>query len=192
MTMNLTNYSSIQTALFVRLDIPDYDVLRFSNFNLPYVIDSETYTPLGQLLNISEASNELRSIPGEMSITISGIPNTIIGEFLDQRIKGSSIQVYRALFNAVSATPLAISGNPAGRFQGIVNNFSIDESFDSASLTASSTILLTCTSSVELLSNKISGRRTNPIDQNQLYPTDRSMDRVLKLSKSNLNWGSPV
>jgi hypothetical protein len=191
MAFNLSAYPAIETALFVRIDVPDFEVLRFSNFNRPYTINSESYTALGTLLSISDSQSELRTTPGELSIVISGIPNTTIGNFLDQKIRGSSVQAYRVLFDTDSQA-LAITGNPTGRFQGIVNNFSIEEEFDSASAAASSTILITCTSTVELLSNKISGRRTNPIDQKALYPTDLSMDRVIKLSKANLNWGAPV
>jgi len=75
------------------------------------------------------------------------------------------------------------------RIRSHFSSYSIEEEFDSAATAASSTILITCNSTVELLSNKTSGRRTNPIDQKALYPTDLSMDRVLRLSKANLNWG---
>jgi len=42
------------------------------------------------------------------------------------------------------------------------------------------------------LSNKVSGRRTNPIDQKELYPTDPSMDRVVSLASSNFNFGAVI
>ena len=191
MAFNLTGYPAIQTALFVRIDVPGFEVLKFSNFNRAYTIDGESYTALGTLLSISDSQSELRTTPGELSIVISGIPNTIIGNFLNQKIRGSYVEAYRVLFDTNSQA-LAIAGNPTGRFQGIVDNFSIEEEFDSAATAASSTILITCNSTVELLSNKTSGRRTNPIDQKALYPSDLSMDRVLKLSKANLNWGAPT
>jgi DNA repair exonuclease SbcCD nuclease subunit len=44
---------------------------------------------------------------------------------------------------------------------------------------------------VELLNNKTSGRRTNPGDQKEWYPTDLSMDRVPGLANSNFNFGAP-
>jgi hypothetical protein len=191
MAFNLSGYPVIQTAIFVRIDVPDFEVLLFSNFNRPYTINGETYVNLGTLLSISDSQSELRTTPGELSIVISGIPNTSIATFLDQPIRGSAVEAYRVLFDT-NSQPLAITGNPTGRFQGIVNNFAIQETYDSAASSASSTIMITCTSAVEMLSNKISGRRTNPIDQKALYPSDLSMDRVLKLSKANLNWGAPV
>jgi hypothetical protein len=52
-------------------------------------------------------------------------------------------------------------------------------------------LTLTCTSVVGLLNNKITGRRTNPTDQELFYPGDKSMDRVPSLAKSNFNFGAP-
>jgi len=191
MSLNLSNYPAIATSLFVRIDVPDYEVLRFSGYNYPVTINSEVYLPLGKLLNITSTSSELRPISADLSISISGIPNSEIAEILSLKIKGSSVEVYRMIFDPVTAQPLSLPQNPTGRFQGIVNNFSIEEEYDFASQTASSTILITCSNIVDVLSNKITGRATNPTDQRKFYASDASMDRVLKLSKSNINWGAP-
>lgn len=188
--IDLSPYRAIQTGLFVRLDIPDYEVLRFSNYNQVISINGESYAALGTLLGVTESAADLRAAAGEVSITISGIPNSSITDIIDLKIKGSSIEVYRAIFNANSSQPLLIPGNPMGRFQGIVTNFSIQEDYDSQNQQASNSILFTCCSVVEFISNKISGRRTNPIDEHKFYPTDTSMDRVLKLANANLNFGA--
>ena len=190
MTIDLSSYSAIQTALFCRMDVPDYDVLRFSSFNRNVTIDGEVYSALGTLLGVTDSTSELRISPSDMTISISGIPNTSIAEILDNRIKGSAIEVWRVYFDAQTGQQLSILGNPAGRFQGIVNNYSLEEEWSNQ--TASNTIILTCSSEVEVLSNKVSGRRTNPTDQKALYPGDTSFDRVLKLSNSNYNFGAPV
>ena len=191
MSLNLSNYPAITTSLFVRIDVPDYEVLRFSGYNYPVTINSEVYLPLGQLMSISSSSSELRPVGSDLSISISGIPNSEISEILGLKIKGSSVEVYRMIFDTQTGQPLSLPLNPTGRFTGIVNNFSIEEEYDFAAQTASSTILITCSSIVDVLSNKLTGRRTNPTDQRQFYATDASMDRVLKLSKSNINWGAP-
>lgn len=191
MTIDLSAYEHIQTALFCRMDVPDYEVLRFSSYNRSVTIDGETYLGLGTLLGVSDSTSELRVSGGDLSITLSGIPNTSIAEILDNKIKGSSIQVWRVVFDAITGQQLAITGNPAGRFQGIVNNYSLEEDWTPGGQSTSNTILLTCSSTVEILSNKVSGRRTNPIDQKDLYPSDVSMDRVLKLANSNFNFGAP-
>jgi hypothetical protein len=58
--------------------------------------------------------------------------------------------------------------------------------------TGTITIVLSATSVIELLNNKVTGRRTNPLDHKQFYPNDQSMDRVPALAKSNFNFGAPT
>lgn len=192
MSLNLTSYTSIQTALFCRMDVPGYEVLRFSSFNRVVNIDGEDYTGLGTLLGVTDTSNDLRVNSSQFTITISGIPDSSISEILNNRVKGSSIQVWRVFFDPATGAILDIPGNPLGRFQGIVNNYSLEEDWSQGSLTTTNTILITCSSTVDVLDNKISGRKTNSTDEKALYPTDLSMDRVAKLANSNFNFGVVV
>ena len=71
------------------------------------------------------------------------------------------------------------------KFKGIVTNYSISDQIDVSSSTSSSTIALTCNSMVEVLMNKVNGRRTNSSDF-----TDKSMSKVQALSYSNFNFGA--
>jgi len=192
MTIDLSSYNSIQTSLFVKMTVPDYAVLTFSDYNRALTFGGTTYTGLGRLLAISDSSSSLRASAGDLTITISGIPNSSIAEILNNKIKGSAIEVWRWVFDPVTGQALAITGNPAGRFRGIVTNYSLEEDWDSTASTATNTILLTCASTVEILNNKVSGRRTNPTDQKALYPGDVSMDRVPTLANSNFNFGAVV
>jgi hypothetical protein len=95
------------------------------------------------------------------------------------------------LFDAATGTQLSITGNPVGRFFGIVNNYSLQEEYDVASRTSSNTIVIVCSSTVEILSNKVAGRRTNPQDQKAFYASDTSMDRVPNLVGASFNFGAP-
>jgi hypothetical protein len=188
--LDLSSYTSIQTNLFVRLDIPGYSVLKFSDFSIPYTINSESYTALGQLLSISDSSSELRATPQEVTISIAGIPNANVTDIINNPVKGSSIKIYRAFFNPSTGQLLSLAGNPAQKFQGIVSNYDISDELDMGSLTGTVTVTLTCTNVVELLNNKVAGRRTNTVDQKTYYPTDISMDRVYALVNSNFNFGA--
>jgi hypothetical protein len=151
-------------------------------------INSELYQPLGQLLGVSGSSSELRNSSQGITVTISGIPNTSIAEVVNSRFKGSSIEVWRIIFDAETKQQLAVTG----RFQGLVNNYALEEDYDNIAGSASNRIAFTCSSTTEILSNKVSGRRTNPIDQKELYPTDPSMDRVVSLASSNFNFGAVI
>lgn len=186
MAIDLSSYSSLQTNLFVKLDIPDYDVLTFSDYHKNYTIDSVAYEGLGQLLSISNTEDNLRASPSEVTVSISGIPSGNVSDILDNKVKGSSLQIYRGFFDATTGELLSITGNPAGKFQGVVSNYDITDDLQMGSDTGTVTLTLTVTSVVELLSNKVSGRRTAPAD----FPSGE-MNRVPALAKSNFNFGAP-
>ena len=180
-------YQSIQTNLFVDIDIPDYQMITFSDYHKNYTIGSITYQGLGNLLAITDNASSLRATPDDVSITISGIPTSNVTEILNNKIKGSVVNIRRGFFDPTTAKLLSVTPNPIGKFQGIVSNFDITDDLESGSSTGSVTLTLTLTSVVELLTDKISGRRTNSRD----FSDDKSMDRVALLSKSNFNFGAP-
>lgn len=192
MTTLLAQYGSIETALFVKIVVPDYSTLLFSDYNRSVTINGDEYLGLGQMVAITDSQSELRASDNQLTITMVGIQNNDIPGIMDAKVKGSRVEVRRAFFDATTGNMLAISPNPTGRFFGIVNNYSLEEDFPIGGITTSNTLLFVCTSVVEIMNNKYSGRRTNPIDQKSLYPTDRSMDRVPNLANSNFNFGSPV
>jgi hypothetical protein len=186
MAIDLSSYRSIQTNLFVKLVIPSYATLTFSDYHKNYSIDGTTYTGLGQLLAIGNTDDNLRAAPSELNISISGIPSSNVTDIINNRIKGSDCRVYRGFFNVDTGELLSIAGNPAGKFQGVVSNYDIADDLDMGSDTGTVSLTLTVTSVVELLQNKISGRRTNTQD----FPSG-DMARVLPLQKSNFNFGAP-
>jgi hypothetical protein len=186
MAIDLSAYRSIQTNLFVKLVIPGYDTLTFSDYHKNFTYNSVNYTGLGQLLSISNTEDSLRASPSDITISISGIPTANITDILDNKVKGSSCEVYRGFFNVDTGNLLSIAGNPAGKFQGVVSNYDITDDLTMGDDTGTISLTLTVTSVVELLQNKITGRRTNPQD----FPNG-DMDRVLPLQKSNFNFGAP-
>jgi hypothetical protein len=189
MSLNyLAQSTAIQTALFCRIDLEFNNVLRFSNYNIPLTVNGYLYTGIGQLMAVTETTNELRVSPNELTVTISGIPPENIVQVLSYKFKGSPIYVYRGLFNPTTGMLISGTPNPIGKFQGLINNFTLNEEWSGQD--ATNTISFVCTSTVGLLSNKISGRRTNPVDEKAWYPGDLSMDRVPTLANSNFNFGA--
>jgi hypothetical protein len=191
MAIDLSSYPSIQTNLFVRLEIPGYQILTFSDYHTSITFSGTTYQGLGQLLEITNTTNSLRATSEELSMTISGIPTGNISSVLNYKIKGSKLDVYRAFFNPTTGILLNIQGNPAGKFKGIINNYNISDELNDRS-TGKLSIVFSATGIVEQLNNKVTGRRTNPIDEKLYFPNDRSMDRVPGLANSNFNFGAPV
>ena len=143
-------------------------------------------------MGITETSSDIRATSGNMTVTISGIPNSSLSEVMAQQFKGSKIQVWRVFFNAQTGQQLNITGNPAGRYQGIITNWSLEEDWNSSTQTASNRIAFVCSSMVDVVNNKIAGRKTTGNDQKRYFPTDVSMDRVTALKNSNYNFGAVV
>jgi hypothetical protein len=186
----LTSYKSIESNLFVKIELASSNLL-FSDRLVSTTIAGDTYVGLGKLLSITNSSSEIRSTSGEITIGISGIPNTSITDITDANIKGSLITVRRGLFNAVTGSFLSsVTGNPIKRFSGYVNNISLQEDYDVDARVSSNTLVLVCSSNVDILSNKISGRKTNPSSEKRFFPNDLSMDRVTTLESSYFDFGA--
>jgi hypothetical protein len=188
--LSLTGYGSIESNLFIKITLASSTLL-FSDRLVSTTIAGDTYVGLGKLLSISGSSSELRSTSGEITIGISGVPDSMISDIVAANIKGNPVRVIRGLFNATNGTFLsAITGNPINRFMGYVNNISLEEEYDVDSRDSSNTLLLTCASNVDILDNKIAGRKTNPASQKKFYSTDISMDRVPSLESSYFDFGA--
>jgi hypothetical protein len=190
MVQDLSSYRSIQTNYFVRIDVPGAgNRITVSDYHKDYVLNSYTYTGVGDLLNLSKTTSNIRATSDEFTLGISGIPAGNISKFISQKVKGSEVYVTRGIFHPTTGELLSIANNPSSKFVGVVNNFTIKDDLDGSD--GELTIVITVSSVVEQLTNKVSGRRTNPIDQAEFYPNDESFDRVPQLTKSNFNFGAP-
>jgi hypothetical protein len=200
MSINLTPYKFVQTSLFVRIDClaykatltdtPRQEILRFSDCERDVTLNGEVYLGLGRLVGITETVSELRATGNDLSISLSGIPDSALSEIVYSRIKGSKVTVYRAFFDQLGAL-LPITGNPTGRYWGVVSNYTLDEDYDVESRKASNNITFTCSNVIDQLGNKVTGRRTNPLDQKKVFSGDISFDRVPALTNANFNFGAP-
>ena len=187
--IDLRSYSSIQSAVIVKWVVPNFSTAYLSDYNIPLTYDGQTYTNIGNLLSVSSVASELKPSRGELTISLSGVPSGDISTILSKEIKGSSIWIYRAYFNAQTNQAIDFGGsdNRQLHFKGIVTNYSITDDIDLGAGIATSTITLTCNSAVETLSTKVSGRRTNQAD----FPGVNDMSRVQALANSNFNFGAP-
>lgn len=191
MAINLSSYSSIQSNLFVKI-ITTSTTLLFSDLNATVTINGDSYTGVGRLMDVTSSSSELRVSGNDVTITLSGIPDSAIAEINSIKLKGSSVDIYRGIFNATTGVILNISGNPVGRFRGFVDNYSLNEEYDINTRTSSNTLIITCASIVDILDNKIVGRKTNPSSQKRYFPNDLSMDRVPNLESATFNFGTKI
>jgi len=189
--LNLTSYGAIQSNLFVKITLSGGSTLLFSDKLESTTLSGDTYVGLGKLLNITGSNSELRTSGQELSITISGVPDSMISDIVGSNLKGTNVQILRGLYNASTGAFLSgVTGNPILRFKGYVNNLALEEEYDSDTRTSSNTIILSCASNVDVLANKIAGRRTNAESQKKFFPSDVSMDRVTAIESSYFDFGA--
>jgi len=173
-SLDLTNYNKVQQASFVRMVVPSYGVLRFSNHAVPFDITEDdgvayTYSPMGILLSISEFNNELQPSAGDVTLSMAAIDQSFVGNMMDYALKGSHVTIRRVFFNSDTGVPLNISGNPSKRFSGIIANYSFNDEFNQFSGVATTTVSVSCSSIVKVLEQKLVGQRTNDAERKYNY-----------------------
>lgn len=194
--IDLSTYTAVRSALFVRIQIDDYrtspsgsytsEVLNFSDHNANYVINTETYENIGNLLSITSSTSELRATPDTVNITIAGIPiNPNIYEIVHSKIKSAPVDIYRGYFTSAGV----LIGSIQGRFSGFVNNYSLNEDIDFVAKDGTISVQLECASNTSTLSTKVAGRKTNPVSMKQFFSTDTSFDNVPTLENTEFMFG---
>jgi hypothetical protein len=198
-TLPLTTATSITHAVLIKLTV-NTSTYTISNAYGPLTWDGTNYIGLGHFLSLAEITDELQPSSQQLQIGLSGVPkdvgeaglglyNSYVALVLDQKIKGSKVEIFRALFDpqtgAIDSTSTSL------RFSGYISNFTISDSTDVESKTDSYTISVACSSILGILDRKVTGRRTNGTDQKALYPTDTSMDRVTAISNTAFDFGKP-
>ena len=174
-SLNLTAYSAIKQAAFVRMVIPNYGIIRFSSHDVPFSITETdgityTYTPMGILLGISEFNNELSPSSSDVTISLSAIDQAFVAAMMDYKLKGSAVTIRRAFFNATTGVVLNIAGNPSVRFKGVIANYSFNDEFNQFSNTSTTTVSVSCSSIVKVLEQKQVGQRTNDYERKYNFP----------------------
>jgi len=200
----LNEYRAIESYLLIRITVPEYKatpnstpvstILTFSDapFKTGIVYDGLLYAGLGTLLNVTSTTSELRPSSSELTITISGVPNSSISEIVNSKMKGCAVAIFRALYDPSTGNTLNINGgNVLARYRGFINNYTLTEEYDVVSRTSKNALLLICKSSIDVLQNKMAGRLTNPTSNKRFYPNDLSMDRVPALQNTSFNFGAP-
>jgi hypothetical protein len=200
MTINLSSYGSVESGLFVKIVCSKYkatfatpsfstQTFLFSDMSREVTIAGDLYTPLGKLLSITTSSSELKISGQEVSVTVSGLPDSSLEDVQASRFKGSTIEIRRAFFNPATGAFYSITDNPMLRFKGNITNLSLNEEYSVEERTSSNSITLICASVVDIMSQKVAGRKTNPDSQKFFYPTDISMDRVPSLIGTFFDFG---
>ena len=187
-TINAVTSPSIRHGEFVRLTV-GVNVYTFCSSAGDITINGITFTGYGSFLQLSAVQRNIKSTSDDLVLGISGLDPNNIALMLSTDIKGSIIEVWRGFFdenNQIITTPTTQFFK---RYQGIINNVSITEEFDSKARIRTATCIMNCASFRTVLQNRISGIRTNSVQWQQLHPNDTSMNRVSAIVAQYFDFG---
>lgn len=187
-TMNALNSPHINFAEFVRLTLPDL-TLTFCNAASPVTVDGITFEGLGGLLNISEIKSNIKSTSQNFSLSLTGIDPENIALVLGAEIKGSTVEIWRGFLdsnNQIITTPTLQFFK---RYQGIVNQTSVQEDYNEKMRTRVATCIVSSTSMRAVLDARVAGIKTNKQSWQYFYPNDTSMNRVAIIASTYFDFG---
>jgi len=191
-TMAALSGPQIRHAEFVKLTVGKAEtVYTFCNAAAPITVSGITFSNLGALLNVGDVQRDMRATSDDMTIALTGIDPTNIGIILSNDIKGSLVEVWRGFFDSNNQIITTPTTQFFKRYQGIINNVSITEDFNSEMRTRIATCSIACSSMRRILENRLGGVKTNQSSWQFLYPGDTSMNRVATIANTYFDFGKP-
>lgn len=208
-TIAAVSSPGIEHGVLIDLSLPDpttgaATLYRISNCYTNVTYNGNTYTALGGFLEVTDIQGDLQLTNNEITVGLSAIPAEYIEAIMQKEIKGGTLRIYRAFFDTATQQVQTIGGVQQVflRFDGIINNYAIQEdvaSYQTADVTH--TITVTASSILSVLENRRSGRRTNEQSYQQYFAeqnitpnvtSDKSMSRVVALRAASFDFGKPI
>lgn len=190
--MNALGSANIRHAEFVKLSVGNPaspTVYTFCNAAAPITVGGNTFSALGALLAVGEVQRDVKATSFDMSISLTGIDPNYVALILSSDIKGSTVEVWRGFLDADNQIITTPTTQFFKRWQGIINNVSINEDFNEQARQRIATCVITCSSMRRVLENRIAGIRTNKTIWQSIYPGDTSMSRVDPISNTYFDFG---
>jgi len=141
------------------------------------IIDGDTYTGTGNLLNVSAIEETTEIAVRGATLTLSGVPSELVSLALSEPYQGRVCKIY---FGIVSGNTYS---NLTEIFSGFMDEMNIDEGPDT------STIELKVENKLIDLERARVARYTSQY-QKSLYPNDRGFDFVESIQLQRILWGT--
>jgi hypothetical protein len=156
----------------------------------PVTVDGNNYSELGAFLTVSNIDDNLKYNANNLALTLSGIPSgqDYLRQILESPVKGGNVTLKRAF---VDNSTMELKSGVYTRFKGVITNFKIDETVNVLSKQMDYAVTVLLASQLTVLSEKITGQRTNPEDRKRLFPADKSFDRIPILYNTAFDFGKP-
>lgn len=194
-TINAVNSPSIRHAEFVRMVVGQtgsQTTYTFCNAASPITVNGITFLGLGALLGISDVQRDIKATSDDMTVSLTGIDPTYVSMILGSYIKGSTVEMWRGFLDDNNQIITSPTQQFFKRYQGIINNVSISENFDSQARTRVATCSVACSSMRRILENRMSGVKTNQQSWQFIYgSSDTSMNRVATIANTYFDFGKP-
>jgi len=190
-TIYAVNSASIRHAEFVKLSIgqPVTDTYTFCNAAGAVTVNGEVFSNLGALLSVGDVQRDIKATSDDMTIQLTGIDPASIALILSNDIKGSLVEVWRGFLDSNNQIITSPTQQFFKRYQGIINNVSITEDFNTEARIRVATCSISCSSMRRILENRISGIKTNSSSWQFFHNGDTSMDRVQEISNQFFDFG---
>lgn len=183
------NSSSIRYAEFVRLTMPT-ETITYCNAASDITVDGITFMGMSNYLGISEIQRDIKASSVDLRVSLNGLDPNIIALVLSSNIKGSTIEIWRGFLDDNNQILTIDSVQQFfKRYQGIINNIAINETFDDSLRQRVALCVVSCSSMRTILDNRVAGIKTNPQNWKFLYPNDTSMDRVPVIASTYFDFG---
>ncbi len=153
-------------------------------------VDSQAFSGVGQLVQVGNASRDIKSTANETTFSLVGIDTALLGWVLGQDVKGSKIEAWHGFYNVNGE--LITTGGTGGLykfFTGNINSFSISEQWMEEARMMTGIIQVSASSIQIILQNRVAGRFTNDNSWQFFNPGDTSMDRVSFITTINYPFG---
>lgn len=186
------NTNNIRYADFVRVTSSSQTYL-FATTPAPIIVpevDANAFSGVGQLVQVGQATRDIKSTANETQFTLIGIDTALLGFVLSQEIKGAQIEAWHGFFNTDGE--LITTGGTGGLykyFTGFINSFSISEQWMEEARMFVGLITVNASSIQLILKNRVAGRWTNDNSWQFYTPGDTSMNRVAFITNINYQFG---
>lgn len=187
-TINALSSSSINFAEFVRLTLPA-ETLTFCNAAGSITVNSITFEGLSSLLQIGEIQKNVKANSADLQISLTGIDPSTVALVLGANLKGSKVEIWRGFLDANNQIITTPTTQFFKRYQGIINNVAINETFDDNLRQRIATCVISSASMRSVLDARVAGMKTNEQSWKQFYPNDTSMDRVAVIASTYFDFG---
>jgi len=140
--------------------------------------DSETYTGVGDLLNISAVTETSDMQASGLNVTLTGVKSSLVVIAKDHEYQGRAITVMLGAFDASGD----LVADPTVIFAGFMDTMTIAESGET------STISIACENKL-IAFERSKVRRYTAEDQKIDHPTDKGFEFVTAIVQKEIIWG---